>query len=125
MKNLKTSIFFASLLIFNSSYVFGNCPEIKVGTKSQTFTMIEFGAKFCTGCFQMEKVMKKVQKELSNIVKVIFVDVDACSEIAEAFDIKLAPGQIFHDKNGKVFFKHTDVIEFEKIKELLKNETHL
>jgi len=125
MKKLKKFLHLVIIFIFNVNYVYGTCPEIKRGLKTEKFTMIEFGAKFCTSCFKMEKVIKRIEEELDSLVNVIFVDVDLCSDIAEEFDIKLVPSQIFLDKNGKIFFKHTDVIEFKQIEEIIKHEKDL
>lgn len=121
MKNL----FVIFLILFIPNIILADCPDANFFVKSDKVTMLEFGAKFCTGCFQMESVIKRVKEELSDKVKVVFVDVDRCADIAEKMDIKLVPAQIFIDKNGKVFFRHFDFLSFDEIKEVLKNEKSL
>ena len=75
--------------------------EIKV-------TFIELGATKCIPCKMMQPIMKEIEQEYGDEVKVVFYDVwtGTGSPYAEKYKIRLIPTQVFLDKNGNEYFRH-------------------
>jgi thioredoxin 1 len=99
----------------------GNLTQKKSVENIAKVTFIELGSVNCIPCKMMQPVMKKVEEEYKNKVKVIFYDVwkKSGQPYREKYKIRAIPTQIFLDENGKEFFRHTGFLSFEKIKILL------
>jgi thioredoxin 1 len=87
-------------------------------------TFIEFGSVNCIPCKQMQPVMKAIEENYGDQVKVIFYDVwkDDQKKYAQQYGIKLIPTQVFLDENGKEFFRHEGFYPEAEIDKLLKNK---
>lgn len=77
-----------------------------------SFTFLEFGAKGCTACKRMEKVMEQIRSEYPNRVNVVFNNVLKADQqnLMKMYGIATIPTQILLDKNGKEIFRHTGYI---------------
>ncbi len=82
-----------------------------------SITFLEFGAKGCSACKRMEKVIDQVQQEYPNRVNVVFNNVLKPEEqnLMKMFGIAAIPTQIILDKNGKEIFRHTGYISFPEL----------
>ncbi|MEN6373114.1 MAG: thioredoxin family protein [Armatimonadota bacterium] len=69
--------------------------------------MMELGAEKCVPCKMMMPIVEELQKEYKNKLEVVFIDVLKNSAAIDKYDIKSIPTQIFFDKSGKEFFRHT------------------
>jgi thioredoxin 1 len=71
-------------------------------------TFIELGSVKCVPCKMMQPIMDEVEKEYPK-VQVVFHDVwtDAGRPYAEQYGIRGIPTQIFLDKQGKEYARHT------------------
>ena len=89
--------------------------------KTAKVTFIELGSVNCIPCKMMQPVMKEIEKEYGDTVKVIFYDVwtKDGKKYGQIYKIKLIPTQIFMDENGKEFFRHQGYFKKEKIKDLI------
>jgi len=89
--------------------------------KTAKVTFIELGSVNCIPCKMMQPVMKEMEKEYGDTVKVIFSDVwtKDGKKYGQIYKIKLIPTQIFMDENGKEFFRHQGYFKKEKIKDLI------
>jgi thioredoxin 1 len=87
-------------------------------------TFIELGSVNCIPCKQMQPVMKAIEENYGDQVKVIFYDVwkDDQKKYAQQYGIKLIPTQVFLDENGKEFFRHEGFYPEAEIDKLLKNK---
>ncbi|HEX2867753.1 MAG TPA: thioredoxin family protein [Ignavibacteriales bacterium] len=97
-------------------------PKKKQAKKSiAKVTFIELGSVNCIPCRQMQPVMKAVEKNYGEQVKVIFYDVwkEEQRQYAEKYGIKLIPTQVFLDGNGKEFFRHEGFYPESEINKLL------
>ena len=72
----------------------------------------------------MQPVMEKVENEYAGKVKVIFYDVwtDEGKPYGENYGIRAIPTQVFLDKDGKEFFRHTGFFSFDEIAQVLKKQ---
>lgn len=75
--------------------------EIKV-------TFIELGSVNCIPCKMMQPVMKEIEEEYGDQVKVVFYDVwtKEGKPYGDKYKIRAIPTQVFLDKDGKEFFRH-------------------
>ena len=101
-----------------SSYLYSIQPavaesvkETKVQNKTENpqVTFLELGSVRCIPCKMMQPIMEEIQKEYAGKVKVVFHDVwkDEGKPYAKQYGIAGIPTQIFLDKDGKEFFRHT------------------
>ena len=72
-------------------------------------TFIELGSDKCIPCKMMQPIMEEIEKEYSDQVKVVFYDVwtEEGQPYAQKYSIRAIPTQIFVDKNGNEYFRHT------------------
>ncbi|MDF1592062.1 MAG: thioredoxin family protein [Desulfobacterales bacterium] len=69
-------------------------------------TMIDLGADSCVPCKLMAPILKKLEKEFSGRVAIIFIDVWKHKDQARRFGIRAIPTQIFFDKDGKEVYRN-------------------
>jgi thioredoxin 1 len=94
-----------------------------VKADSMLVTFIELGSVNCTPCKMMQPVMEALKKEFAGQVKVVFHDVwtKEGEPYAVKWRIRAIPTQIFLDKEGKEFFRHTGYFPREEIIKVLKS----
>jgi thioredoxin 1 len=87
-------------------------------------TFIELGSVNCIPCKQMQPIMKSIEANYGEQVKVIFYDVwkDDQKKYAQQYGIKLIPTQVFLDENGKEFFRHEGFYPEAEIDKLLQGK---
>ncbi len=78
-------------------------------------TFVELGSVNCVPCKMMQPVMKDIETEYKEKIEVIFYDVNKNREMAEKYNIKLIPTQVFLDKDGKEFYRHEGFFPKEEI----------
>lgn len=91
------------------------------GQSKPKVTFIELGSVNCIPCKQMQPVMKAIEANYGEQVKVIFYDVWTQEQrpYAEKYGIKLIPTQVFLDAKGKEFFRHEGFYPEKEIDKLL------
>ncbi len=89
--------------------------EIKV-------TFIELGSVNCIPCRMMQPIMKEIEEEYGDQVKVLFYDVwtPEGRPYAEKYRIRVIPTQIFLDKDGNEYFRHEGFFPKEELVKVLK-----
>lgn len=116
-KYLLSSLLFLILTVLlpNSVFAEETAPQV---------TFLELGSVKCIPCKMMQPIIKEIEKEYSGRVKVVFHDVwtDKGKPYAKKYKISGIPTQIFLDKNGKEFFRHTGFLAKNKIIEVLKKQ---
>ena len=87
-------------------------------------TFVELGSVGCIPCKMMQPIMKEIEKEYKNQVKVIFYDVwtEEGSPYAEKYRIRVIPTQVFLDENGKEYFRHEGFFPKDELIEVLKQK---
>lgn len=98
--------------------------RISAQSDSILVTFIELGSVKCVPCKMMQPVMEAIEKEYEGQVSVIFHDVwtDAGKPHAEKWGIRAIPTQIFLDKDGKEYFRHTGFFPKEELVDVLKQQ---
>ena len=76
--------------------------EIKV-------TFVELGSVKCIPCKMMQPIMEEIEKEYGGQVKVVFYDVwtEEGKPYARKYRIRAIPTQVFLDKDGNEYYRHT------------------
>lgn len=92
--------------------------------KQYKVTFIELGSVRCIPCKKMMPIMKEIEKEYGDQVKVIFHDVwtPEGKPFASKFKIKLIPTQVFLDKDGNEYFRHVGFFPKEELVKVLKTQ---
>lgn len=88
-------------------------------------TFLEFGAKGCTACRKMEKVMDDIRAEYPEEVNVVFLNIlePESQMLMRYYGIASIPTQVFLNNKGKEFYRHTGYIpshELELLTEIRK-----
>lgn len=127
----KVSMLFFVVLLTGA--LFGTCAQTdetrdtggKAGKEKKSeikVTFVELGSVRCIPCKKMQPVMKAIEKEYGEQVKVVFHDVwtPEGKPYARKYKIKLIPTQIFLDKDGKEYFRHIGYFPKEEVVKVLK-----
>ena len=87
-------------------------------------TFVELGSVKCIPCKMMQPIMKEIEEEYKDQVKVVFHDVwtEDGRPYAEKYGIRAIPTQIFLDKQGKEYFRHTGFFPKEDLVAVLKKQ---
>jgi len=122
MKKIIVTLLLASVIITNLSAQ--NTTEKKKEPISPKVTFIELGSVNCIPCKQMQPVMRAIEKNYGEQVKVTFYDVwtEEQRPFAEKYGIKLIPTQVFLDEKGKEFFRHEGFYPEKEIDKLLQGK---
>lgn len=125
----KKIIIILSIVILFLLFSCGNQAEksdTKIVDTIQThkITFIELGSVNCIPCKMMQPIMKEIEEEFSETVKVVFYDVwtKEGKKYGQQYGIKLIPTQVFLDENGKEFFRHQGFFKKEEIKKLINEQ---
>lgn len=75
-------------------------------------TLLEFGATGCSACKRMESVMEEIHSKPLNRVNVVFLNIllPESQNLMKLYGIAAIPTQVFLNKEGKEFFRHTGYI---------------
>ena len=91
--------------------------EIKV-------TFVELGSINCIPCRMMQPIMREIEKEYKDQVKVVFHDVWTLKgrPYAVKYRIRVIPTQVFLDKDGKEYFRHEGFFPKDELVKILKKK---
>ncbi len=120
---MKKIILIILVLIF-SSQAHGEAQSIDTmlnkAKKEGKIVMLELGSEGCIPCEQMKPVMAKLRENYKGKMEVFFIDVRKDYASARRFGVFMIPTQVFYDKNGKEFHRHTGYYSYEEIVKVLK-----
>ncbi|MCJ7714740.1 thioredoxin family protein [Candidatus Bathyarchaeota archaeon] len=87
-------------------------------------TFVELGSVNCIPCKKMQPIMKAIEDNYGEQVKVIFYDVwkSEQKKYAQLYGIKLIPTQVFLDDSGKEFHRHEGFYPEEEIDKVLQGK---
>ncbi len=109
------------ILIALTVSIFCGYASAKENADEKSVTFVELGSRKCIPCKMMQPVMGSIEKDYAGKVKVIFYDVwtDEGKPYGKQYGIQAIPTQVFLDKDGNEFFRHTGFLAENKIVELL------
>jgi thioredoxin 1 len=89
-------------------------PRVKV-------TFIELGSVNCIPCQAMQLVMKDIERDYGDQVKIVFYDVwtEAGQPYGVFYKIRAIPTQVFLDENGREYFRHEGYFPKEELVKIL------
>lgn len=117
----KCKLIIINLLVVITSWI--SFPAFAENNRPKV-TFLELGSVKCIPCKMMKPIVDSIKEDYKDQVKVIFHDVwtKEGKPYAKQYKISGIPTQIFLDKNGKEFFRHTGFFPKNKIEEILKNQ---
>lgn len=77
--------------------------------------LLELGADKCIPCKKMKPIIDELEKEYEDRVDVRFIDVWKTEGVAEKYNIRSIPTQIFFDEDGNEHFRHQGFFSKEDI----------
>lgn len=83
-------------------------------------TLMELGSEWCMPCKLMRPILEKVQKAYPKDLKVIWVDVSKDKQVATMYGVRIIPTQIFFDRDGKEYKRHTGYLPEKEIMKILE-----
>ena len=124
-------LLFIGLLLW--SIACGNNPEDKkaatnqkttIKTNPAKVTFIELGSVRCIPCRAMQPVMKALEEEYGDQLKIVFYDVwlPEQRQYAQQYRIRVIPTQVFLDNKGNEFHRHEGFYPKEEIEALLSSK---
>ncbi len=82
--------------------------------------LLDLGAGKCIPCKMMAPILEELKKEYAGSLKVEVIDVEENPDIAEKYQVRIIPTQIFFDAAGKELFRHEGFYSKEDILEKWK-----
>ncbi|MBN2442191.1 MAG: thioredoxin family protein, partial [Spirochaetales bacterium] len=85
---------------------------------------VEIGSVNCIPCKMMQPVMKKIEEEYGDQVKVVFYDVwtPAGRPYGQKYNTRVIPTQVFMDRSGKEISRHEGFYPKEELVKMLKEK---
>ena len=80
--------------------------------------IVDFHALWCNPCKMQSPILKEVAAELGERVRIIKIDVDKNSEIANRYSVQSVPTIIIF-KNGKLVWRLSGVVSRSEFKSIL------
>ncbi len=101
-------------------------PEITATEFSRTLassplTLVDFHTQWCTPCKQMEPIVNALEDSFSGRAKILRIDADANSEIAERYSVQGVPVFILFVQ-GEEKWRHSGLISQEGLTEAIERE---
>lgn len=85
-------------------------------------TFIELGSVRCIPCIMMQSVMREIEEEFGDQVRIIFYDVwtPEGKPYGAKYRIRAIPTQVFLDSDGKEYFRHEGFFAKEELAKVLQ-----
>lgn len=77
--------------------------------------VVDLGAGKCIPCKLMAPILEELRNEYAGCFTVDVFDVEKNPDIAEQYDVRIIPTQIFFDASGKELFRHEGFMSKENI----------
>jgi thiol-disulfide isomerase/thioredoxin len=69
-------------------------------------TMVQFSASGCGPCEMMKPIIKKLKKKYADTINIVYIPVMEHQMLANRFNVRAVPVQVFFDKEGKKVNQH-------------------
>jgi thioredoxin 1 len=77
--------------------------------------LLDLGAGKCIPCKMMAPILEELKNEYAGSMQVEVIDVEENPDIAEKYEVRIIPTQIFFDAEGKELFRHMGYISKQDI----------
>lgn len=106
----------SALVASNSELISGKPQQLPV---DGMVTMVDIGSKSCIPCKMMAPILTELALEYEGKAAIAFIDVLQHPEEGRKYKIRTIPTQIFYDKQGKEYMRHTGFMKKEHIEKIL------
>lgn len=120
MKKIAPLVISIILMLYGCSNAGGIDDVLNSAKKDGKLVMLELGSVGCIPCEQMKPVMEKLRTNYKGRLEVVFIDVRRDGAAARRYGVYVIPTQVFLDKTGKEFFRHTGFFDYEEIVPVLQ-----
>ena len=79
-------------------------PDIPVSGRLPL--LLDLGSDECIPCKEMAPILEELKTEFTGIFQVEFMDIRKEPPLAEVYNVRVMPTQIFFDASGKELFRH-------------------
>lgn len=83
-------------------------------------TVLDLGSDSCIPCKMMKPIFAELEEELAEKVNILILDVSEYSNLADKYQVRVIPTQIFFDADGKQYWRHEGFLAKEDIIKKLK-----
>jgi len=85
---------------------------------------VDFWGSWCLACQQMKPLMKKLEKEIGDKLKVCYLNIDKNKKVSEKYEVEETPTHILF-KDGEVVEKEIAAKTKDQLKEMIKEHVDL
>lgn len=85
--------------------------------------LVEFSARWCMPCRMLEPVMQQVAQSFTGRLRVMSVDTDQQSSLAERFDVKTVPTMLLM-RDGQIVRRFSGLMSFERLALAINENTN-
>ncbi len=136
MQNIKSLMLnrFALLMLAVCAIAIVSCDKAKeakpiskeiskeITNSEAKIVFYEFGSDKCIPCKQMKTVCDNITAKYGKQLEFKFFDVNKEDEASEKYKIQLIPTQVFMDKAGNEFYRHTGYLSEQTIDSILQSK---
>ena len=83
-------------------------------------TVLDLGAGHCVPCRMMKPIFDELKQEYGDRANIILLEISEYRSIANKYNVRIIPTQIFFDKQGNIFWRHEGFLPKEEIIKKLK-----
>jgi len=78
-------------------------------------TVLDLGSSSCIPCKMMKPIFAELEVELAGKVNILILDISEYSNLAEKYQVRVIPTQIFFDASSKQYWRHEGFLSKEDI----------
>ena len=78
-------------------------------------TLAEFGWRDCIPCKEMRPILEELDQDYKGQVNILIIEIPFHEDLAEKYDIRFMPIQVFFDSSGKEVTRHTGFLPKDQI----------